>query len=48
MNVFLCATSVSSVPLWLNSVRNSYYRGTEDTELAQRIETSGTTKGKEL
>ena len=33
---FLCATSVSSVPLWFQTARKINHRDTEDTEVAQR------------
>jgi len=38
---FLCATSAFSVPLWLRLLRENNHRDTEDTEVAQRNQTSG-------
>src|SRR5882762_8254461 len=32
-----CATSVSSVPLWLIDRRRNHHKGTEDTKVAQRL-----------
>src|SRR6185295_17348988 len=36
ISTLLCATSVSSVSLWLTVLREKHHRDTEDTELAQR------------